>query len=141
MSEIKGYPAWVPLANDSRGHHPCDLSVHPFRFRDNLVGLKYSSAPLSAIQQVFEHIHNILLQIENEGPTLTSLESDLYLSKDEEGTNFVGARMANKFATPTTPGKFKYRYPEPQVSHVTSLVLAKLKKAVYYRVTTMDLHF
>ena len=122
MSQNKGYPAWIPPANDPQGHHPCDLLVHPFRFRDNLIGLKYSSTSLSTIQQVFEHIHNIPLQIENEGLTLTSLESDIYLSKDEEATNFVGARMANKFATPATSGNFKYRYPEPQVPNARRTV-------------------
>ena len=30
MSEMRGYPAWIPLANDPQGHHPCDLPVHTF---------------------------------------------------------------------------------------------------------------
>ena len=38
MSEHRGYPCLPPLALDKEGQHPCDLPVHPFRFRDNLVG-------------------------------------------------------------------------------------------------------
>ena len=144
MSEHKGYPCLPPLALDEGGQHPCDLPVHPFRFRDNLVGVKHRSTPIECIQRGFEHIYNIPLQVENVGQTLTSLESDLYIARDATGTNFVGARMACKTSLPDTPGKFKYRYPEPHVPHarrtVASLVPAEAKRAIYYRVTEHDLH-
>ena len=82
--------------------------------------------------------------MENVGERLTSRESDLFLATDREGVKFVGARMASKFSTQDAPGKFKYRYPEPHVPHarrtIASLVPAKAKRAVYYRVTKQDLH-
>ena len=77
MSGHQGYPCLPPLPFDKEGQHPCDLPVHPFRFRDNLVGVKYKSTPIENIPRGFEHIYNILLQVENVGHTLTSLESDL----------------------------------------------------------------
>ena len=68
----------------------------------------------------------------------------MYLARDATGINFVGARMACKTSLPDTPGKFKYRYPEPHVPHarrtVASLVPAEAKRAIYYRVTEHDLH-
>ena len=105
--------------------------------------MKYKSTPIEDIRRGFEHMYNIPLQVENAGHTLTSLESDLYITRDATNTNFVGARMACKTSFQDTPGKFNYQYPEPHVPHsrtVTSLVPAEAKRAMYYRVTRQDLH-
>ena len=108
------------------------------------MGVKYWSAPSATVQNVFEHIFNIPLQVENVGGQLTSLESDFYLATDREGVHFVGARVASKFSTPDAPGKFECRYPKPHVPHarrtVANLVPVEAKRAVYYRVTKEDLH-
>ena len=39
-AEEKGYPAHTPVPLDPLGLHPGDLPVHPYRYVDNLVGVK-----------------------------------------------------------------------------------------------------
>ena len=75
------YPCITPVPLDATGHHPSDLSLHPARFRDNNVGLKRSSTPLSDIQANLEAICALNLQVESEGDPVETLQGVLSLEQ------------------------------------------------------------
>ena len=75
------YPCLTPVPLDATGHHPCDLPVHPVRFRDNIIGLKRAGTPLSDIRANLEAMYALNLQVENAGDTLKTLEGMLSLEE------------------------------------------------------------
>ena len=76
-SEHTGYPAVTTQCTDAEGQHPGVLPVHPFRYVDNLVGVKYVSTPLSGILANFQHIYALKLQEEAQGPEIKTLLAQL----------------------------------------------------------------
>ena len=79
VAEELFYPCITPVALDTTGHHPADLPVHPARFRDNIIGLKYASTPVSDIQANMEAMYALDLQVGSEGDTLKTVEGLLSL--------------------------------------------------------------
>ena len=57
--------------------HAHTIPTRPYRFRDNIVGVVHGAATLTAIVRCFEHLYDLTLQVEGEGGTLPSLESEL----------------------------------------------------------------
>ena len=60
-SEHTGYPAVTQQCTDAEGQHPSVLPVHPFKYVNNLLGVKYVSTPLSEILANFQHIYALKL--------------------------------------------------------------------------------
>ena len=56
-SHNRGYPALPPQRTNAASQHLGSLTVHPFRYVDNLVGVKYTSTPLTDILHNFQHIY------------------------------------------------------------------------------------
>ena len=113
MQEQKFYPLTNPLRLDSSNLHPGDLPVHPFRYMDNLVGVKRTATPISDVMHVFEDIYGLGLQEEGEGSTLITLESELQIFTSE-GRPRVGLRYADKRTPSERPEKQKYRCLPPK---------------------------
>ena len=60
----------LPLAPEGPYRiHPCELPAQPRRFRDNNMGLKYSSTTVQALQKSFENMYDLKLQYDGGGPT------------------------------------------------------------------------
>ena len=61
------------------------LLAQPFRFRDNIVGVRQCKVSVEALQKRFEKILGLQLQIEGEGQVWTSLEAKLMLRPEGQG--------------------------------------------------------
>ena len=70
---------------------PHSLILHPYRIRDNIVGLLRGKVGLARVQRWFEHIYGLSLQVEGEGVVLPSLEATLSLHEGK-----VGLRLKTK---------------------------------------------
>ena len=113
MCELRGYPAYTPVPTDVHHLHPADLPVHPFRYVDNIVGVKRKHTPLQAIQEKFGHLYGLRLQPEAEGDCLISLEAELQISRHPtQNHSYVRVRYANKCGADLPIEKGKRRFPE-----------------------------
>lgn len=74
---MKGYPSLTPVPLDPTSQHPSDLPVHPYRYVNNICGVKGKDTPLHSILENFQHVCLIQLQEEPEGNTLVTLLSEL----------------------------------------------------------------
>ena len=134
-AESRGYPAITPVPLDPVEEHPGDLPVHPYRYVDNLVGVKREATPVASIQQNFEHIFGIGLQEEAEGPTLPSLLSDLTI----HNTNppYIDITMAEKHSPNTPLEQVVLRYPDASAPKarrtVATMIPSFAKQAIIFR--------
>ena len=144
MCELRGYPAYTPVPTDSYHMHPADLPVHPFRYVDNLVGIKRRDTPLEDIQSNFEHIYGLRLQPESEGFSLVTLEAELYITCQHDVPH-VRMRYADKRGTNVPIEKVKRRFPEqykPNAKRVIHSVIPSMaRNCMYYRETYDDVLF
>ena len=135
------YPCVTPVPLDPTGHHPCDLPVHPARFRENVIGLKRVSTPLSDIKANLEAMYALDLQVESERNTLKTLEGLLSM----ESFNFrLYLRISRPPRTDTTTPIEHAKLRDPSVYAagarrvVQSLVPAEVKKDLHYRENPHD---
>ena len=144
QAEVKGYPSLTPVTLDPTGQHPSDLPVHPYRYVDNICGVKRRDTPLNSILENFQHMYGIHLQEESEGHTLTTLLSELSI-EDRDGFPHVGIRMANKHSTSLPPEQFVYRFPDKSTptarQTVRSTIPSLAKSAMVFRDTQHDVAY
>ena len=51
--------------------------MHPSHYVDTLVGVRRAATPLGPIQEDFEHVYGVKLQVEAKGASILSLLSEL----------------------------------------------------------------
>ena len=134
-AEEKGYPACTPVPLDPLGLHPGDLPVHPYRYVDNLVGVKRRDTPLISIQENFEHIFGIGLQPEDEGLSIPSLLSELTIHNTSPP--YIDLTMANKHSPHVPLEQIVLRYPDASAPTarrtVNTMIPSFAKQAVIHR--------
>ena len=68
----------VPWCQDTNtlGRRRVALSLHcrPYRFRDNMVGIRSGKSSIQSVCQYFQRVLGVELQVEGEGKTWTNLE-------------------------------------------------------------------
>ena len=71
------------------------VPLHPYRFRDNIVGVIKGKVGLKRVQHRLEFLYSLDLQIEGEGLVLPSLEASISLHEGK-----VGLRLKVKVDRP-----------------------------------------
>ena len=84
------------------------LLVQPFRFRDNIVGVRHCKTSLDTLQRHFERLLGLQLQIEGEGTRWTSLEAKLVLEPEGRGLTIGPKDRAQEW----DPMRGVRRYPD-----------------------------
>ena len=144
-AEHAGYPAVTPQRADHAGQHPGLLPVHPFRYFDNLVGIKYQSTPLQDILLNFQHIYGLSLQEEAQGPKIKTLLSQLQIERTDTDTPHVQMRMARQHTADLPIEQVKYRFPDVQSQRarqtVHGLIPSMAIDAMYYRECVSDVQY
>ena len=83
----------VVLCLGSTSHHPSNLPVHPYRYVDNICGIKRKDTTLQSILENFQHMYGIQPQEESQGNKLVTLLSELSI-EERESVPYVGMLMA-----------------------------------------------
>ena len=129
--------------NDPRRQHPGSLLVHPFRYVDNLVGIKHQPTPIHTVLQNFQRIYGLQLREEVAGPELKAPLSQLQITMNPDGSPHVQMRMARQYDPNLPIEQQKYRFPEPFTPRakqtVHSIIPAMAIGTMYYRETHLDL--
>ena len=102
-SEHNGYPALTPQALDPAGLHPGSLPVfgrYPFRYVDNLVGVKCMSTPLQSIVENFQHIYGPQLQPKAAGTKRKTLLAQLHVTQNLSPQMSMGTAQQYTHALP-----------------------------------------
>ena len=115
---------------------PSLLPHHPFRFRDNLVGVARGRPKLPKVQALFERIYGLKLQEEGHGLNLQTLESHLTI---DPHTGHISVALKDKISYHHNPEptRLYVRYPDvysPNAQNVLrSLIPALALKCTYYQ--------
>ena len=122
--------------------HPLHLPAQPIRFRDNLEGLKFEGQDIHTLQQSFEGMYNLDLQVEGEGDEWDSLQCHMRLHRPQ-GVQQISLTLADKSRKFVNDHQRLYRYPDRHCAKalrtLRSLVPSQAKWATYFRVTPCDL--
>ena len=144
-AEHAGYPAITPVNGDGQGQHPGLLPVHPFRYVDNLVGVKYRSTFLDDILLNCQHICGLKLQKEAEGPSLKTLLSQLQVLQTNDEPPHIQMRMAQQYAPELPIEQMKYIFPDVLSQRarktVHGLIPSMAVDAMYYRECESDIKY
>ena len=118
------------------------LPAQPIRFRDNLEGLKFEGQDIHTLQQSFEGMYNLDLQVEGEGDEWDSLQCHMRLHRPQ-GVQQISLTLADKSRKFVNDHQRLYRYPDRHCAKalrtLRSLVPSQAKWATYFRVTPCDL--
>ena len=108
------------------------LLVQPFRFRDNIVGVRHCKTSLDTLQRHFERLLGLQLQIEGEGTNWTSLEAKLVLEPEGRGLTIGLKDRAQEW----DPMRGVRRYPDAHSPNarpvLRSLVPGLIYKCIHY---------
>ena len=113
--------------------HGLGLWAHPFRYVDNIVGIRSGHKSLDTVLKYFESVLGITLQIEGEGQQWTSLEAELSIDPQ---TALIQVAMKQKGSKKDPVHKQLLRFPDchsPNAKWVLrSLAGALFQKTVIY---------
>ena len=76
LTKSRDSTPWFPTAK-AYGH--MGLTLSPFRYVDNIMGVRHGRTSLKTIQKFFQKLLGVQLQIEGEGQRWTSLNAALSL--------------------------------------------------------------
>jgi hypothetical protein len=122
--------------------HPLHLPAQPVRFRDNLEGLKFEGQDILTLQQSFEGMYNLNLQVEGEGPEWDSLQCHMRIHRTQTAPQ-ISLTLADKGQKFTKDHQRLYRYPDRHCAKamrtLRSLVPSQAKWATYFRILPSDM--
>ena len=117
---------------------PKTLVLHPYRFRDNIVGVIKGKIGLQRVQRWFEFLYCLDLQIEGEGLVLPSLEASISLHDGK-----VGLRLKVKVDLNDVSEKRIVRFPDPHSVNakevVKGIVIGLGLKCTWYALSREDI--
>ena len=122
--------------------HPLHLPAQPVRFRDNLEGLKFEGQDILTLQQSFEGMYNLNLQVEGEGPEWESLQCHMQIHRTQTAPQ-ISLTLADKGQKFTKDHQRLCRYPDRHcakaIRTLRSLVPSQAKWATYFRILPSDM--
>ena len=89
LTKSRDSTPWFPTA---RAYVHVGLTLSPFRYVDKIMGVRHGCTSLKKIQQLFQKLLGVQLQIEGEGQRWTSLNATLSFSPD---TGLISVAMKN----------------------------------------------
>ena len=128
----------VPWCQDTNtlGRRRVALSLHcrPYRFRDNMVGIRSGKSSIQSVCQYFQRVLGVELQVEGEGKTWTNLEGCMSVHNSQ-----IDLRLKTKMTWDVPEHRRLLRFPDccsPNARAVLqSLAPALCQKALFYAST------
>ena len=128
----------VPWCQDTNtlGRRRVALSLHcrPYRFRDNMVGVRSGKSSIQSVCQYFQRVLGVELQVEGEGKTWTNLEGCMSVHNSQ-----IDLRLKTKMTWDVPEHRRLLRFPDccsPNARAVLqSLAPALCQKALFYAST------
>ena len=126
----------VPWDQGCTGHGhrrrvPLSLHARPYRFRDNMVGVRSGKSTIESVRLYFQKVLGVELQVEGEGFEWTNLEACMRVQAGK-----IHLYMKKKMTWDTPAHKRLLRFPDSQSPNartvLQSLVPALCQKGLFY---------
>ena len=106
LNDPNKHTPWFPTP---KAYVHMGLTISPFRYVDNIMGVWHGPTSLATVQKFFQKLLGVQLKVEGEGHTWTSLNATLTFSQH---TGLISVAMKNCLLTTEPVHKRVVRYPD-----------------------------